>query len=78
MRSRRRHEGRQLLEKRQRLEHHLPGAVRPGMAKIVGQATVGQLVQALGGEGGASNVTASCGPGSYADLRDHSVVVFMG
>ncbi len=29
-------------------------------------------------DGGPQQIAALCGPGSYADLRDHFVVPFMG
>lgn len=35
-------------------------------------------VEPILGEGRAQEIPTLCGPGSYADLRDHLVVAFMG
>jgi len=75
--ARRRHQRGESLDQLERLEDERRRAVAPAALEPVEQAAVRELGEPLAGEGRSGDVTASCGPGSYADPRGPFVVVFM-
>jgi hypothetical protein len=76
--TRRRDQRRELLDEFLRREDDVGRAVAPAVLQAIEERSVGESGEPLGGDGRAGHVAASCGPGSYADLRDHFVVVLMG
>jgi hypothetical protein len=78
MGARPRHERGEPLQQLARLEDDVRGAVAPAVLQPIEEPPVLEPREPLCGDRGPSYIAASCGPGSYADLRDHFVVVFMG
>jgi len=71
-------DGREFFHELDRLEEQMRGAIAPHRLEFDEDAPVGPELDAVLGERGAEEVAASCGAGSYVDLRDHFVVLFMG
>jgi hypothetical protein len=73
-----RRQGWQLLEEFQRLEEEMTRAVCPARLEREQDAAVVQEPETLLRDRRAQQIAALCAPWSYADLRDHFVVPFMG